>query len=231
VIPGPSGTAQIWVEPDGANRIVVIAGATGAVDPAAAAQAIERLETLDVLVGQLEIPQAATIAAFEGAHLRGAVTILNPAPASKLDPRLAAATDWLVPNEVEIAQLAGRAVEDSDLSFAAFGGVGARGLVVTMGAGGATLDQSGRSEPIASPTVRAVDSTGAGDAFVGAFAFGVGAGLTPIDAVRLGVACASDSVTRAGAQASYPDRARTAKLLAQAISQPVAPGMKASSSG
>lgn len=231
VIPGPSGTAQIWVEPDGTNRIVVVSGANDHVDPAATARAIERLGTLDLVVGQLEIPQAATIAAFESAHVRGAVTILNPAPAAKLDPRLAAATDWLVPNEVEIAQLAGRAVEASDLSFVAFGGVGAQGLVVTMGAAGATLVQPGRSEPVASPPVRAVDSTGAGDAFVGAFAFGLGAGLAPIDAVRLGVACASDSVTRAGAQASYPDRGRTAELLAQAISQPVAPGMKASSSG
>jgi len=231
VISGPSGAAQIWVEPDGTNRIVVIPGANAAVKPDAVAAAVAALPALDVIVGQLEIPQAATIAAFEAARARRAITILNPAPAADLDPRLVAATDWLVPNEVEIAQLAGRAVEASEVALAVFGGVGGRGLVVTLGEAGATLVQDGRAERVTCPAVEAVDSTGAGDAFVGAFAVGLGLGLTPVAAVRLGVACATDSVTRPGAQASYPDRARVAELLAQAISQPFGPGMKASSSG
>jgi len=231
VISGPSGAAQIWVEPDGTNRIVVIPGANAAVKPDAVAAAVAALPALDVIVGQLEIPQAATIAAFEAARARGAITILNPAPAADLDPRLVAATDWLVPNEVEIAQLAGRAVEASEVALAVFGGVGGRGLVVTLGEAGATLVQDGRAERVTCPTVEAVDSTGAGDAFVGSFAVGLGLGLTPVAAVRLGVACATDSVTRPGAQASYPGRARVTEVLVQAISQPFGPGMKASSSG
>jgi ribokinase len=231
VIPGPSGAAQIWVEPDGTNRIVVIAGANASVDPGVAAKAIEGLPALDAIVGQLEIPQAATAAAFAAAKARGAITVLNPAPAADLVPALLAVTDWLVPNELEIAQLAGRAVDASDLSFATFGRPGGRGLIVTLGEAGAMLIRDGQAERMASPAVMAVDSTGAGDAFVGAFAYGLAAGLSPRDAVRLGVACASDSVTRPGARASYPDRARTAELLAQAISQPSGPGMNASSSG
>ncbi|HEX8026521.1 MAG TPA: ribokinase [Candidatus Limnocylindrales bacterium] len=231
VVPGPSGTAQIWVEPDGTNRIVVIAGANGAVDRTAVAASIAGLPRLDVVVGQLEIPQAATSAAFEAAKARGAVTILNPAPAAELEPRLLAATDWLVPNEIEIAQLAGAAIEASDTSIAAFGRDAGRGLVVTLGAAGASLVLDGHMTLVPSPTVAAVDSTGAGDAFVGAFAVGLALGLESAVAVRLGVACAADSVTRAGAQASYPDRARVADLLGQAISQPSGPGTNASSSG
>jgi ribokinase len=231
VIPGPSGAAQIWVEPDGTNRIVVIPGANRSVEPEAVAAAVGALPGLDVIAGQLEIPQAATIAAFEAARARGAITILNPAPATDLDPRLITATDWLVPNEVEIAQLAGRAVDASEVALAVFGGIGGRGLVVTMGDAGATLVRDGRAERVTCPTVEAVDTTGAGDGFVGAFAAGLALGLNPIAAVRLGVACATDSVTRPGAQASYPDRARVAGLLAQAISQPLGPGMNASSSG
>jgi len=231
VVPAPSGAAQIWVEPDGTNRIVVIAGANGAIEPAAAAAAIERLPALDVVVGQLEIPQAATLAAFEAAKARGATTILNPAPAIELDPRLLAASDWLVPNENEIAELAGAALDAGDTSIAAFGRDVGRGLVVTLGAAGASLVLEGHPTHVPSPAVAAVDSTGAGDAFVGAFAVGLALGLDPTTAVRLGVACASDSVTRSGAQASYPDRARVAKLLGQAISQPSGPGTNASSSG
>ncbi len=231
VLPGASGTAQIWVEPDGMNRIVVVAGANGLVDPEAAASAVEGLVELHVLVGQLEIPQAATAAAFAAAKARGAITILNPAPAAALAPELLSVSDWLVPNEGELDRLAERASAHDDAALLAFARRIGRSIVVTLGSAGAVLVRADGLVRAPAPSVAAVDSTGAGDAFVGAFAYGLGAGLTPIDATRLGVTCASDSVTRAGAQASYPDRARTAELLAQAISQPVAPGMKASSSG
>ncbi len=231
VIPGPSGMAQIWVEPDGGNRIVVIAGANAAVDPTAATQAIERLPALDVVVGQLEIPQDATAAAFAAAKARDAITILNPAPAADLSRELLAASDWLIPNEGELERLAGGASANDDAALVGFASRIDRPVVVTLGAAGAVLVGADGLVRIAAPVVVAIDSTGAGDALVGAFAYGLGAGLTAADAVRLGVACASESVRRAGAQAAYPDRARTAELLAQAISQPSGPGMKASSSG
>jgi ribokinase len=213
-VPGPSGLASIWVEPDGTNRIVVIAGANGLVSPTDATGAIERLPSIDVVVGQLEIPQAATIAAFRTAKARGATTVLNPAPAAALDRKLLDLTDWLVPNEIEVAQLAGRAIADSDADLTAFGTASGRGLVVTLGEAGAALVWGKRSERIAAPAVQTVDTTGAGDAFVGAFAVGLGLGLEPREAVRLGIACGSDSVTRPGAQSSYPDRQRAAAILA-----------------
>jgi ribokinase len=212
-VSGSSGLASIWVEPDGTNRIVVIAGANDLVDPTAASAAIARLSALDVLVGQLEIPQAATTIAFRTARARGAITVLNPAPAADLDPALLASTDWLVPNELELARLVGTSIQGIDAELLAYSERIGCDLVVTLGSRGAVLVQAGRVERFDAPRVSVLDSTGAGDAFVGAFTVGLGLGLAPIDAVRLGVACASDSVTRAGAQASYPDRALARELL------------------
>ncbi|HKB27958.1 MAG TPA: ribokinase [Candidatus Limnocylindrales bacterium] len=211
-VPSASGLASIWVEPDGTNRIVVSDGANGLVDPTSASISIARLPALDVIVGQLEISQAATASAFRTARARGGITVLNPAPAADLDPALLADTDWLVPNEPELARLARVAASSDEDLLAAASRLGVR-LVVTLGSAGASLVVDGRVERVAAPGVGAIDSTGAGDAFVGAFAVGLGLGLTPVAAVRLGVACASDSVTRAGAQASYPDAAGARKLL------------------
>jgi ribokinase len=210
-VPGSSGLASIWVEPDGTNRIVVIAGANGLVDPTAAAAAVVRMTALDVIVGQLEIPQPATAAAFRAVRARGAITVLNPAPAADLDPSLLEHTDWLVPNEHELGRLLGGSVDSDAYLVAAADRLGVP-LVVTLGSAGAALVADGQVMRIPAPRVEAVDSTGAGDAFVGAFAVGLGLGLAPVDAVGLGIACGSDSATRPGAQASYPDRARASEL-------------------
>ena len=215
-VAGPSGLASIWVEPDGANRIVVIGGANERLDPAAAAAAIAGLPSLDVVIGQLEVPQAVTLAAFRAARARGATTVLNPAPAADLDRELLGLADWLVPNEGELARLVGRSIHSVDAELLAFSERVGCDLVVTLGRAGAVLVQAGRVERFAAPRVAMVDSTGAGDAFVGAFAIGLGLGLAPEAAIRLGIACGSDSVTRPGAQASYPDRERAAALVAAA---------------
>lgn len=217
-VPGSSGLASIWVVPDGTNRIVVIAGANDLVDPTAASASIARLSAIDVIVGQLEIPQAPTAIAFRTARARGSLSVLNPAPAATLDPVLLADTDWLVPNESEFERLAGVAPTSDTALLSAAERLGVR-LVVTLGSAGAALVVDERVTRVPAPRVQAIDSTGAGDAFVGAFAVGLGLGLAPVDAVRLSVACASDSVTRAGTQASYPDRARAQELLRSVAGQ------------
>lgn len=245
-VPGSSGVAPIWVEADGTNRIVVVAGANGAVEPARAAAAVDALEQLDIVVGQLEIPQAATLAGFRAAKARGAITVLNPAPAARLDEDLLAATDWLVPNEVELAAAAiaadaaaaagsavpadsgGKADHDgdrgpSDAELARIAGRLGRPLAVTLGAAGAAIVIDGTVTRCPAPGVDAVDTTGAGDAFVGAFAIGLALGVDPLTAARLGVACASDSVTRPGTQASFPDRRRAAELRAWVSRRPRSP--------
>lgn len=212
--PGASGVAPIWVEPDGTNRIIIVPGANHALTADQATAAIRSLPDLAVVIGQFEIPQAVTTAAFEAARERGATTILNPAPAQPLDPRLAAATDWLIPNEVEFAELAEAPPDDSELvSFAARAGVG---LVTTLGpAGAALVGKDGSVTRVPVEPVEAVDSTGAGDAFVGAFAFAISRGFDPSAAVKLANRCASDSVTRPGTQSSFPSPERCTRFLAE----------------
>lgn len=217
-VPGSSGVAPIWVESDGTNRIIVVAGANGAMTPGAVTAAIAALAAIaqiDVVIGQLEIPQAATAAAFADARARGAITVLNPAPAAELDVDLAAASDWLVPNESEFARLSGASAEVSDAEIVAFAAATRSRVVVTLGArGAALLGTDGLVRRIPAPLVRAVDTTGAGDAFIGAFAYGLARGMADEAAVALGVRCATDSVLRPGTQSSFPRGDRARELLA-----------------
>jgi ribokinase len=170
-----------------------------------------------VVIGQLEIPQAVTVAAFRAARERGATTILNPAPAAALEPELLAAADWLIPNETEFATLAGveRLDPEDDASLVRYARTLSPRLAITLGSrGAAVVTEDGRVERVAAVPVQAVDTTGAGDAFVGAFAVGLAVGLSEADAVRLGIACASDSVTRHGTQSSFATRDQAAEILA-----------------
>ena len=206
-VEGSSGVAPIWVEAGGQNRIIVVPGANDKVDPASAADAIGSMTGVRVVIGQLEVPQRVTLAAFRAARAVGATTVFNPAPAAPLDLELLAATDWLIPNEHELALVAGGPVDlDDDRALIESAGRLGTHLLVTLGAKGAAVVGTDRVDRVPAVEVRAVDSTGAGDAFVGAFAFGLAAGLDELDAVRLGIACASDSVTRPGTQSSYASR-------------------------
>jgi ribokinase len=217
-VAGSSGVAPIWVEPDGTNRIIVVAGANDLVVPEAAAAAIRSLDRVDVVLGQLEIPQAATAAAFAAARERHAPTILNPAPAAPLDPDLIGVTDWLIPNESELATLAGH--DGGHERFRGFAARTGTRLVVTLGSEGALLvGQDGTYDRVAAPPVTPVDTTGAGDAFVGAFAYGLAAGLPELQAVRLGVALASDSVTKPGTQSSFATPTEAAALLGDILAR------------
>jgi ribokinase len=221
---GSSGVAPIWVEPDGTNRIIVVPGANDRVDPEAAATAIRSLEgfggdplPVGVVIGQLEIPQAVTAAAFRAAHDRGSWTILNPAPAATLAPELLEETDYLIPNEHELGIVAGVPSLDLDDDAALLGiaeSLGVR-LLVTLGARGAAIEADGIVTRVQAENVKAVDTTGAGDAFVGAFGYGLAAGLDELSAVRLGILCASDSVTKPGTQSSFASLEDAAALLAR----------------
>ena len=216
-VAGSSGVAPIWVDARGANRIIIVPGANLAVPVALAAAAVEARRPV-VVIGQFEIPQAVTAAAFATARANDAVTILNPAPGAAIEPALLAVTDWLVPNEIEFAVLAGERLgttpEHEDRQVAELARRLGVSLAVTLGERGALIAPTGaRITRTPAPSVVAVDTTGAGDAFVGAFAVGLALGLDPIAAARLGCAAASDSVTRPGTQRSFPDRSRAAALL------------------
>jgi len=221
-VPGSSGVAPIWVEPDGSNRIIVVPGANAGLMPEQGAAAVAAQERVDAVIGQFEIDQSVTTAAFCAARDRGAVTILNPAPGAAISPDLAAVSDWVIPNETELAIIARGAglaedVEDPGALAALAGGLGAR-LLVTVGERGAALvGADGEVRVIAAPRVDAVDTTGAGDAFVGAFAFGLASGWHEEDAVRLGCAIAAESVLRPGTQTSFPDDERCRAIIAECL--------------
>lgn len=216
-VPGSSGVAPIWVDRSGTNRIIVVPGANAEVRPEVAVAAVEASRPR-VVIGQFEIPQATTTAGFAAGRAIGAVTVLNPAPAAPVEPALLAVTDWLVPNATEFELIGGGSLggsPDADASVAIALGERLRvSIVVTLGERGALVVPRGDPASwVATPEVTAVDTTGAGDAFVGAFAVGLATGWSPVDAVRLGCAAAADSVTRRGTQASYPDRVAASAIL------------------
>ncbi|MBC8365180.1 MAG: ribokinase [Actinobacteria bacterium] len=214
VVPGASGVAPIWVEPDGTNRIIIVPGANEGLTAAMAVDAVGSIADLSVVVGQLEVPQAATAAAFAEAVRRGVPTVLNPAPAAALEPDLLGVTDWLIPNEVEFSVLAGGAQPDDDAALVACSQhTGARLLVTLGGDGVALVEVDGTVSRFPADLVEPVDTTGAGDAFVGAFVAGLASGLDEMAAVRLGMACAGESVTRPGTQTSFPSGERCREIL------------------
>ena len=206
----PNGVAHIWVDSNGENRIIIIPGANHEIESKKAIEAIESIAGLAVVVAQCEIKQEVTLAAFSAAKKRGCATILNPAPYQPLSKALLAVTDWIIPNETEFKELHGQAPTSDDVLRSFRPG---KNSIVTLGSEGAVLITSdGDLTRMSAPKVNAVDTTGAGDAFVGVFAFGLASGKNPEDAMKLGVKVASMSVTRKGAQSSYPSQAEIETL-------------------
>ena len=207
-----TGTASILVEPSGENRIALGMGANRCVDARFVAAALAALEEHSseppaVVVSQLETPQDAAVEAFEWARAHGAATVLTPGPALEVSSRLASLCDWMVPNETELAALLGVPPDHpiDDALGAAEAYVAQRGvaLAVTLGAAGAVLVTGDGRRHVPAPSVDAVDTTGAGDAFAGAFSAAIADGADPLDAAQRAVAFASDSVTRSGTRVAY----------------------------
>jgi len=221
-VPGSSGVAPIWVDAAGMNRIICVPGANDATSPELAVEAFEAVRPA-VVVAQFETPQATTAGVFAVARAAGATTVLNPAPGAAIEEAVIEMTDWLVPNEHEFALVGGgslggdAAVEDELLA-----GLAARlgvSLVVTLGERGAAIvADSGSVARVPTPAVRVSDTTGAGDAFVGAFVVGLASGWDPVAAARLGCLFAADSVTRPGTQSSFATREAAAAIRSAAQS-------------
>ncbi|MFJ3301715.1 ribokinase [Streptomyces sp. NPDC086549] len=200
---GSSGTAHIVVDDEGGNSIVVIPGANGTVDHLSPGDE-GVIASADALLLQLEIPLKAVLAGAEAARRHGVRTILTPAPAQPLPSELLAATSLLVPNEHEAAALTGRP-DPREAAAALLDQVPE--VVVTLGAVGALYMTRG-AEPLVvpAPRVSAVDSTGAGDTFVGALAVALGEERPIREALTWAAAAAAVSVQREGASASMPYR-------------------------
>jgi ribokinase len=205
----PTGVALILVDERGENLISVASGANHRLTPADVEASADVIRWADVLLLQLETPLETACRAAEIAATAGVTVILDPAPApAKPLPReLFEHVDYLTPNEAEAAQLTGLSVHDEASARAAAKKLldaSACGVIVTLGAAGALLADAERMELIPSVPVVAIDTTAAGDAFNGAFAWALARGLPADAAVRQACVVAAISTTRLGAQPSLP---------------------------
>ena len=207
-----SGVASILVDANGQNSIVLAAGANDALSPAHIDAARALIEQSRIVVLQLETPLPTIRHAIKLAHDLGKVVVLNPAPAQALPTDLLAQVQYLIPNEIEAAMLAGlpEASLDSDAAIdAAIAKLRASGsdkVLVTLGAKGVYAALSSGSEHFAAQPTKAIDTTAAGDTFIGGFVAALAEGRSEADAIAFGQRAAALSVARIGAQTSIPYR-------------------------
>ncbi len=197
VVPEPTGRALIGVSAAAENSIIVVPGANGTVDG-------EAVPAGRVVLAQLEVPLEAVRRAFAAARAQGALTVLNPAPAFALPDDVLALCDVLTPNEHEVELLGG---VDHLLSL------GARAVVVTLGARGAALHTAEGDQAIAPFAVTPVDTTAAGDTFSGSLCARLAAGDDLPAALRFAAAAGALCTTTAGAVPSIPTAAAVRALL------------------
>jgi ribokinase len=202
-----SGVASIVVDDNGQNLIIVIPGANGALSAEDIRQAAPAIQAAKMLLCQLEVPLATTLEAFRLARAGGVRTLLNPAPAQTLPEELLHLTDLCVPNESELELLTGQTLTTVEAVKRAGRQLLQRGpstVIVTLGAEGALVMEHEREQQLPAEAVQAVDTTGAGDAFLGSLAVFLVEGVPLLEAVRRANTVAALSVTRPGAQASFP---------------------------
>ncbi|WP_037308566.1 ribokinase [Amycolatopsis orientalis] len=190
----PTGIAYITVTPDGENSILVSPGANSALRP----EDVD-LDGAEIVVLSLEIPLETVERAVAKAVEAGVRTLLNLSPAAELSAKTLQNLDVLLVNEHEAAFLLG-----GDADFPKLLDLGPKAAVVTLGAKGAAVVTADGVIEVPSPKVEAVDTTGAGDAFAGALATSLAKGEKLADAARRAVKVAAITVTRQGAQPSYP---------------------------
>ncbi|PWE42682.1 ribokinase [Pseudomonas prosekii] len=208
IVDGSSGVALIVVDDNSQNAIVIVAGANGALTPGVIDRFDSVLQAADVIICQLEVPDATVGHALKRGRELGKTVILNPAPASRpLPADWYAAIDYLIPNESEAAALSGLPVdslETAETAATRLIGMGAGKVIITLGAQGSLFADGQGFQHFPAPQVHAVDTTAAGDTFVGGFAAALASGQSEAEAIRFGQVAAALSVTRAGAQPSIP---------------------------
>ena len=205
----PTGVAAITVAAGGENSIVVVPGANHTLRAGHVEAAQGLLAAARIVVLQLEVPIEAVAAALRIARAAGVPTLLNAAPATALPADLLAAVDWLVVNAGEAARLLDAAVDDRAQALAAAQALLARGprhVIVTLGADGLVHAERAASTYLPASPVQAIDTTGAGDTFVGVLAAALAEGRPPQAALRWGQAAAALAVTRRGSQSAIPRR-------------------------
>lgn len=207
----PSGVAPITVNADGGNCIVIVAGANLLLTAAEVEAARPLIEAAKVVVCQLEVTNEATLAALRLARASGATAIFNPAPAREdLEPELLAAADIVCPNETETELLTGMptgTIEECEAAAQELRKRGAGAVLMTIGAKGSLYvgEDFTHHEP-ADPDVKPLDTTGAGDSFVGSFSAFLSRGLDVREAMKRATVVAESGVQRHGTQTSFAGR-------------------------
>lgn len=206
-----SGVAPIFVEASGQNRIIVVKGANDTLKPADVDKAASMLKSADCIVLQFEIPLETVYYTIQFAHKNGIRCILNPAPAQPVDLKAVAELDYFVPNESEAETITGlpvRNVNDAKRCAEKLLSSGIKRVLITLGANGSLLASHDGMVHVPAFHVKTVDSTGAGDAFIGSFATFLGEGMPEHDAVKRANLYAGLSTTGVGTQKSFYDRMR-----------------------
>eukprot|EP00698_Gefionella_okellyi_P009245 TRINITY_DN2337_c0_g1_i5.p1 TRINITY_DN2337_c0_g1~~TRINITY_DN2337_c0_g1_i5.p1 ORF type:complete len:309 (-),score=60.44 TRINITY_DN2337_c0_g1_i5:2051-2977(-) len=214
-----TGVAPIFVTPDGQNSIVVIPGANNLLSPADVQAARAQIKQSRVVVCQLEVPVETTMEALRVAHEEQVLTIMNPAPApsSPLPDEIYALSDIFCPNEIEAEQLTGipvNSLDDAERAAKQLLTRGVRTVLITLGARGVLRLNADGCKHFPVDVVQAVDTSGAGDAFIGSLAYYLSNGVDIDAAIRRASQVATISVQRPGTQTSFPTRAElSAELL------------------
>ena len=204
-----TGVAPIFVDPSGQNRILVIKGANDTLSPEDVEAAAPLLSMADTILLQFEIPLATVYYTIKFAKSKGIRCIVNPAPALPLDFKKVATADFFVPNESEAETLTGipvHTIEDARKCAKYLREQGLSHVVITLGERGSLLATSNGLELIPAFKVDPIDSTGAGDAFIGSFAVFLAEGLPDKEALTRASLYAAISTRRVGTQKSFPSR-------------------------
>ena len=216
-----TGAAFIFVNEDnGDNAIIVAPGAAGLIGIEDVDANRTEIENAAIFMTQLEQPLEAAMHGLSIAKNAGVTTIFNPAPAQVIPDEIYGLCDYIVPNEVEAAGIVGHTVDTNEQAIKAAETLlqrGARTAIITLGGRGALFHTTGHTEFV--PAIAAgkvIDTTGAGDAFLGGFAAAIAEGMAPIDAVRFASATAGIAVTRPGTAPAMPERHEIDALLASA---------------
>ncbi len=206
-----SGVAPIFVDTaTGQNRIIVIPGANNRLLPADVDAAAAQLKAADCIVLQFEIPLETVYYTIRFAHENGIRCILNPAPGQTVDLEQLADLDYFVPNETEAEAVTGievGSVDDAKRCAEKLLQAGIKRVIITLGSQGSLLAGTGGMEHVAAFEVNAIDTTGAGDAFIGSFSVFLGEGIEEHEAVTRANLYAGLSTTGVGTQKSFMDRA------------------------
>jgi ribokinase len=203
-----SGVAPIAVDPDGHNAIIIVTGANDLLTEEEIEAARPVIAAAQMLVCQLEIPVEITLAALRIARQEGVITIFNPAPArSSLPEELYQLSDIFCPNESEtelLTDLAVGTVEEAETAARVLLERGAGIVILTLGERGSLLVSADGSTHVPAKPVKALDTTGAGDAFVGSLAYFLADGKPVTEAMRRANHIAAISVQASGTQTSFP---------------------------